>query len=57
MLLFSVLELSLILSLTQVVYGSLVTDSTDLQTVSALTEHWLHPGVHKREYGDPLSLF
>ena len=57
MLLFSVLELSLILSLTQVVYGSLVTDSTDLQTVSALSEHWLHPGVHKREYGDPLSLF
>ena len=43
--LFSVLELSLILSLTQVVYGSLVTDSTDLQTVSALTEHWLHTGV------------
>ena len=33
-------------------YGALVTDPTDLQTVSALTEHWLHPGVHKREHGN-----
>ena len=35
----------------QVFYGSIITNSTDLATLAALADHWIHPAGPKRESG------